>query len=380
MWHAQVRAGVVDTFSESRTTPCEDLGVPPKREFSTEVELSILSTNPPPVRARSERLLAPWQAELRDAIRDPWRLCEALGLPAEIGRAAERAAADFSCLVPASYLARIERGNPADPLLLQVLPAAAEAIRVAGFTSDPVDERSATLTPGLLQKYPRRALLIVTSACPVHCRYCFRRHFPYDAKSAGDGAWEPALTSLRADETIHEIILSGGDPLTAADRRLAMLVDELASIPHLKRLRVHTRMPVMIPSRVTNELIDWLISTRLTSIMVLHANHARELDSEVAAAVDRLCRAGVMLLNQAVLLAGVNDSIDAQCALSERLIEIGVMPYYLHQLDRVHGAAHFEVPIARGREIIAEMRCRLPGYAVPQYVQEQPGAFHKVVL
>jgi EF-P beta-lysylation protein EpmB len=324
--------------------------------------------------------LAAWQAELRDAIRDPRELCLTLGLSAELGAAGVAAAAEFTCLVSASYLARIERGNPADPLLLQVLPAQAETEEVDGFTADPVDEAVAALTPGLLQKYPGRALLIVTSACPVHCRYCFRRHFPYEEHRGGEATWAPALAALRDDPSIHEVILSGGDPLTATDRRLAALVDGLAAIPHLTRLRVHTRMPVMIPSRVTSELVDWLTATRLTPIMVLHANHANELDAEVAAAADRLRRAGVLLLNQTVLLRGVNDAVDAQCALSDRLIEIGVTPYYLHQLDRVRGAAHFEVPVARGREIIAAMRRRLPGYAVPQFVQEQPGELHKVVL
>lgn len=342
--------------------------------------MSILTPHPPSVRARLGRPLATWQAELRDAIRDPRQLCEALGLPAELGDAGVAAAADFGCLVPASYLARIERGNPADPLLRQVLPVADEGEVVAGFAADPVGESAATLTPGLLQKYPGRALLVATSACPVHCRYCFRREFPYDERPAGDEFWREAVTALRADESIHEIILSGGDPLTVSDVRLASLVDELAAIAHLTRLRIHSRTPVMIPSRVTAELIELLTATRLTPIMVLHANHANELGEDVATAIDRLRRAGVMLLNQAVLLRGVNDTINAQCELSERLIAIGVSPYYLHQLDRVRGAAHFEVPVDEGRAIIAEMRRRLPGYAVPQFVQEVPGELHKVVL
>jgi EF-P beta-lysylation protein EpmB len=324
--------------------------------------------------------VAPWQAELRDAIRDVAELCRQLGLPAELASEGRSAEAGFGCLVPASYLARIEPGNPADPLLRQVLPVMDEGIDSVGFGPDPVDEHAATLTPGLLQKYPGRALLVVTRACPVHCRYCFRRHFPYGDHAAGDAAWAPALQALRADATIEEIILSGGDPLTVTDRRLAALADELAALPHLARLRVHTRMPVMIPSRVTDALLAWLAGTRLTPVMVLHANHARELDDEVAATADRLRCAGVMLLNQAVLLHGVNDTVDAQCALSRRLVEIGVTPYYLHQLDRVGGAAHFEVSMNRGREIISEMRKRLPGYAVPQYVQEVPGELHKIVL
>ena len=342
--------------------------------------MSILTGHPSPVRASSSRPLAAWQAELRDAIRDPVRLCETLGLPPELARTAGDAVRQFPLLVPASYLARIERGNPADPLLVQVLPVAAEESEVVGFTSDPVGEAAASVAPGLLQKYAGRALMVVTGACAVHCRYCFRREYPYDELAPAEAAWAPALEALAADESIHEVILSGGDPLTLADRRLARLAESLAAIPHLERLRVHTRLPIVIPSRVTNELVDWLTATRLTPIVVLHANHARELDAAVARAVDRLRRAGVMLLNQAVLLAGVNDSTDAQCELSLRLIEIGVTPYYLHQLDRVRGAAHFEVALARGRGIIADMRRRLPGYAVPQYVAEQPGELHKVVL
>jgi len=323
--------------------------------------------------------LAAWQAELRDAIRDPAELCEALGLPVDPAETAA-AAGQFPLVVPASFLARIEHGNPADPLLLQVMPTPAEQAVVEGYASDPVGEAAAALAPGLLQKYAGRALLIVTGVCAVHCRYCFRREFPYSEITPGDAAWTPALDALAADPSIHEIILSGGDPLSLTDRRLALLVDRLAALPHLQRLRVHTRLPIVIPSRVTDELLAWLTGTRLTPIMVLHANHARELDAHVAAAADRLRRAGVMLLNQAVLLRGVNDTVDAQHDLSLRLIEIGVVPYYLHQLDRVHGAAHFEVPIAHGKEIIAELRRRLPGYAVPQYAQEQPGAKHKSPL
>ena len=351
--------------------------------------MSILTIGNPTVRARSEQPRAPWQAELRAAIRDPAMLAAALGLdptsaPASAASAASGAAvsANFPLFVPPSYLRRIERGNPADPLLVQVWPAAAELLDAdaAGFVDDPVGDAAAALTPGLLHKYAGRALLIVTGACAVHCRYCFRRHYPYDATPPTDATWLPAVEAVARDESINEIILSGGDPLTVTDERLAGLVERLAAIPHLARLRIHTRLPVMIPSRVTSELIDWLVGTRLTPVVVIHANHSRELDAEVAASVDRLRRAGVMLLNQAVLLRGVNDSVESQCALSLRLVEIGVTPYYLHQLDRVRGAAHFETPIALGRQIVAEMRRRLPGYAVPRYVQEQPGAPHKLLL
>jgi L-lysine 2,3-aminomutase len=342
--------------------------------------LSILTTPDSAVRARSGRPLTAWQQELRDAIRTPAALCEALGLPPEMAEQAAAAAGAFPVFVPPSYLARIERGNPTDPLLLQVWPAPAEDAVIEGFAADPVDDAAFAMRPGLLQKYAGRALMVLTGACAIHCRYCFRRHYPYQESPPTESVWEAAIEAIEQDSSIDEIILSGGDPLTVTDARLAWLADRLAAVPHLRRIRVHTRLPVMIPSRVTDGLLAWLTGTRLTPVMVIHANHAQELDAAVGGAVGRLQKAAVMLLNQAVLLRGVNDSVEAQAALSLRLIELGVAPYYLHQLDRVQGAAHFEVPVKRGQEIIAELRRRLPGYAVPQYVQEQPGAAHKVHL
>ena len=323
---------------------------------------------------------ASWQRELRDSIRDPRRLVEDLGLPAELAAEAGTGVAEFPLFVPPSYLRRIERGNLADPLFRQVWPAAAEAESSEGFIDDPVDDASFALRPGLLQKYAGRALMVVTGACAVHCRYCFRRHFPYDESPPSDRVWSGAVETLREDPTIEEIILSGGDPLTVIDSRLARLAEQFAAIPHLRRLRIHTRLPVMIPSRVNDELLAWLIGTRLTPVMVIHSNHAQELDAEVAAALRRLREGGVLLLNQAVLLRGVNDTVEAQADLNLRLIDLGVTPYYLNQLDRVRGSAHFEVSVERGREIMTELRRRLPGYAVPRYVQDQPGAAHKVVL
>ena len=325
-------------------------------------------------------LPTPWQRELREAVRDPRRLVEALGLPAALAEEARSAASGFPLFVPASYLGRIEPGNLADPLLRQVWPAAAESDAAPGFTDDPVADASFALRPGLIQKYAGRALMVVTGACAVHCRYCFRRHFPYDESPPSEAVWAEAVAAVRDDASIEEIILSGGDPLTVTDPRLARLADQFAAIPHLRRLRIHTRLPVMIPSRVNDELLSWLTGTRLTPVMVIHANHAQELDDEVAAAIRRLTTAGVLLLNQAVLLRGVNDTVDAQADLSLRLVDLRVTPYYLNQLDRVRGAAHFEVSIELGREIVTELRRRLPGYAVPQYVQDQPGAAHKVVL
>ncbi len=254
----------------------------------------------------------------------------------------------------------------------------------AGYEADPLAETAAvggvTPLPGLLHKYRGRALLLVTGACAVHCRYCFRRHFPYGDHSRWGEGWGRALDWLAASPAIEEVILSGGDPLAASDDKLAALVAGLDRIPHLRRLRVHTRLPVVVPERVDGALLGWLGSSRLAPVVVLHANHPRELDGAVAAAVARLRGAGATVLNQAVLLAGVNDSAEALVGLSRELFAAGVLPYYLHLLDRVAGAAHFEVPAARARELLRAMMAELPGYLVPRLVREVPGAPHKVPL
>lgn len=339
--------------------------------------MSILTSYAASVRPVSPELA--WQAELRAAVRTEGDLRRHLTLPPGEAAVAGREA-EFSVFVPPSYLARIRSGDPDDPLLRQVLPLSAENLAVEGFTDDPVADSAAALQPGVLQKYSGRALLITTGACAVHCRYCFRRHFPYTEVPHSDAAWNQALASIAADDTIHEVILSGGDPLMLVDERLEKLVHKIAAIEHVRRLRLHTRLPIMIPSRVTAAMLAWLTGSRLTPIVIIHANHAQELDEAVARSLAKIQQAGAMLLNQAVLLRGVNDTVDSQVELSERLIAVGVMPYYLHQLDRVAGAAHFEVPIDQGRKIIAALRRRLPGYAVPRYVQEIAGEPHKVVL
>ncbi len=290
------------------------------------------------------------------------------------------AARKFPLFVPRGFVARMRPCDSADPLLRQVLPLGDELSGAAGFVVDPVGDRASVKQPGLLQKYRGRVLLIATGACAVHCRYCFRRNFPYDEAPRSIQEWRPAMDQIAADGTIHEVILSGGDPLTLIDATLAHSVAQLAAIPHLRRLRIHTRLPIVIPERVTDGLIDLLHGSRLTPLVVVHANHANELDAHVAAALVRLADAGIVLLNQAVLLAGVNDTLEAQAALCERLVDLRVMPYYLHQLDRVTGAAHFEVPIETGRRIVKQLRECLPGYAVPRYVQEVPGAGSKMVL
>jgi EF-P beta-lysylation protein EpmB len=317
---------------------------------------------------------------MKDAVRDPDELCRLLQLPQDLASMARAAVRRFPLFVPRGFLARMRPGDPDDPLLRQVLPLSKEIDEVRGFVIDPVGDTAATRQPGLLQKYQGRALLITTGACAVHCRYCFRRHFPYDESPRSMDAWRPALDEIADDRTIHEVILSGGDPLTIVDAALGELVNQLAAIPHVRRLRIHTRLPIMIPERVTEELLCILRGSRFAPIVVLHANHANELDSHVARALAKLADAGVVLLNQAVLLRGVNDSIDAQAALCERLVDLRVMPYYLHQLDRVAGAAHFDVPVDTGRRIVKQLRGRLPGYAIPRYVLEVPGALSKSII
>ena len=321
-----------------------------------------------------------WHRSLAEAIRDPDELITRLGLPGEFRVAAHSAARLFPLLVPESFLRRIEPGNPDDPLLRQVLPLGSEDDELPDFRTDAVDDARFRLAPGLLHKYHGRALLIATGSCAVHCRYCFRRHYPYGEEPRRLVDWEPALDALRDDASIEEVLLSGGDPLMLTDQRLSDLIGRLADIPHLRRLRIHTRLPIVLPDRVTQQLLLQLSECGMKVILVMHANHAAELVDDCAAALRRLVEAPLTVLNQAVLLRGVNDFVEAQCDLSLQLIELGVMPYYLHQLDRVAGAAHFEVPIETGRAIVQEMRRRLPGYAVPRYVQEIPGEAHKTVL
>lgn len=291
-----------------------------------------------------------------------------------------RGASLFPMRVPRGYVARMRRRDPADPLLLQVLPLAREAEPTHGFTADPLEEHVASRHPGLLQKYQGRALLVVTGACAVHCRYCFRRHFPYAENRPGWSGWGAVLDDLARDPALSEVILSGGDPLSASDDRLEELVRGIAAIPHVRRLRIHTRNPVVLPERVDDRLVGWLEGSRLSTVVVVHTNHAQEIDGAVAAAFGRLRAAGVTLLNQSVLLARVNDSADSLVGLSEALFEAGAMPYYLHLLDRVAGAAHFDVAEERARKLVGEVAARLPGYLVPRLVREVPGEPAKVPL
>jgi len=320
-----------------------------------------------------------WQQQLADAVRSGTELLQLLdidparfnSLPLDTG---------FPLRVPRAFVARMEKGNANDPLLRQVLPLGAEAQAAEGFSVDPLDEAGAMPVPGLLHKYHGRALLTVTGACAVHCRYCFRRHFPYREANPSSEHWQPAIGYLHGHPEIGEVILSGGDPLSLTDRRLQALTGRLAAIPHLHTLRIHTRMPVVLPARVDAGLLEWLRGQTLKVVVVVHCNHPNEIDAHVRSSLLALSGTGATLFNQSVLLRGVNDDVAVLAGLGRSLFTAGVLPYYLHQLDRVQGAAHFAVPDREALQLMAGLRRELPGYLVPRLVREQPGANSKVPL
>ena len=314
-----------------------------------------------------------WQQALREAVRDPRELLDLLGLDRLAPRLSDEAMVQFPLRVPRGFVARMRRGDPRDPLLRQVLPLDDEMRPMPGFGLDAVGDGAAKTAPGVIQKYRGRALLVATGSCAIHCRYCFRRHFPYAEETAARDGWREAVDLIRQDASIEEVLLSGGDPLSLSNGKLAELTGALADIPHLRRLRIHSRLPIVVPERVDDGLMGWLSTLPWPVTLVVHANHANEFDGTVDAALGRLRAAGVHLLNQAVLLRGVNDSVDALGALSERGFAAGVLPYYLHQLDRVAGVAHFEVDDAHARALHAGLAARLSGYLVPRLVREIPG-------
>ena len=312
-----------------------------------------------------------WTQQLRDAITDPATLLAQLQInPAQFP--AWQGPRSFPLRVPQAYVRRMRPGDPNDPLLRQVLPDLAEQDLTEG-TLDPVGDGSSEVLPGLLHKYDGRALLLVTGVCAVHCRYCFRRHYPYGDSNPLADRGDAVIDWLEQHPDIEEVILSGGDPLVLPDARLAALVARLNGVPSVRRLRLHTRMPVVLPDRICDELLQWLQSTRARWAIVLHINHAQEIDAELRRAVEQLRTCGAKLYNQAVLLRGINDTTAAQVDLQTTLFAIGVQPYYLHQLDPVAGAGHFEVPVEKGQILMQELRSRLPGYLVPKYVVEIAG-------
>lgn len=331
---------------------------------------------------RSQHLRQPkhWQCLLAQAVCDPQTLLRILDLDPKLAQPARLAAAGFRLRVPLGYVARMRKGDPHDPLLRQVLPVSDELETGSGYSTDPLDEHKAMPVPGLLHKYQGRVLLTLTGACAINCRYCFRRHYAYNEHNPLNAHWRQSLDYIRQHADIKEVILSGGDPLSLPDSRLANVVGDLENIPHVKILRIHSRIPVVLPERIDTDMTSWTDATRLQLVLVIHSNHANELDTSVATALSELRCSGIRLLNQSVLLRGVNDSSRTLIDLSERLFSVGVLPYYLHQLDPVQGAAHFEVDDQAARTLMAEMRCKLPGYLVPKLVRERPGEPAKTLL
>lgn len=318
-----------------------------------------------------------WKNELAEAISSPIELLRELELEHRLSDFIDDEPG-FRLRVPRAYVAKMQKGNPEDPLLLQVLPTLEE--KETSGSKDPVGDIHAMLSPGLLHKYHGRALLITTGACAIHCRYCFRRHFPYAENSSQLSNWQNALDYLRTHQEIREVILSGGDPLVLDDAKLESLCNELETIPHIKWLRLHTRLPVVLPSRINNSLLQWMEKSRFRITVVIHANHAQELGFREKQALQQLQQINITLLNQSVLLKGINDNTSAQVDLSHRLHDSGVLPYYLHLLDKVEGAMHFDVDHRKACEIMDNMRIQLPGFLVPRLVREETGASSKTAI
>lgn len=321
-----------------------------------------------------------WREQLRMSSLLPQQLLTRLGLPSELLDGLETAHRLFPLRIPEAFIQRMRHADPNDPLLLQVLPVSAEKNVVEGFNYDPVGDLHSYAAPGILHKYQGRVLLIVTGACAVNCRYCFRRHFPYSEQQIKPALWQKSLDYLSTDNSIHEVILSGGDPLVLSTERLSRLTRDLQEIPHIRRLRIHTRLPVVLPDRVTTSLCAWIKQLPWPICIVLHCNHAQEINADFQRACDKLKQAGATLLNQAVLLKYINDSSETLCELSEELYSVGVIPYYLHQLDPVIGSQHFQVSDASALKLYQQIRSVLPGYLLPKLVQELPGEDSKSPL
>ncbi|KOO13263.1 EF-P beta-lysylation protein EpmB [Vibrio xuii] len=320
-----------------------------------------------------------WLKQLANGISDPAKLLEELEIDPSPWQNGFDARKLFAQRVPQSFVDRMEKGNPFDPLLRQVLPLSEEFEIHDGYSNDPLEEQNNSV-PGLLHKYHNRALMIVKGGCAINCRYCFRRHFPYDENKGSKSVWQQSLDYIQQHPEIDEIILSGGDPLMAKDEELTWLVNHIADIPHIKRLRIHSRLPVVIPARITPALTNLLENTRLQTILVTHINHAQEINQELRDSLTTLKRAGVTLLNQGVMLKGVNDSIDDQVALSQALFDAGVLPYYMHVLDRVQGAAHFFISDQQAKTIMAGVMEKVSGYLVPKLTREIGGRSSKTPL
>lgn len=320
-----------------------------------------------------------WQTSLSNLITDPQILLEELGIGMEFLPQATQAAQAFPLRVTRSFVNRMKKGDPKDPLLLQVLPLGEELVKNKFYVSDPLQESDANPIPGLLHKYAGRVLVMLTGACAIHCRYCFRREFPYSQNNPGRG-WQQIMDYLAEDETLNEVILSGGDPLVVNDQILREFSEELVKVPHVKRLRIHSRIPIVLPERITDDFITWAQELKLKLVLVIHANHPLEINDEVMCALKKLKAVGVELLNQSVLLKGINDNVSVLKTLSEKLFTAGVLPYYLHVLDKVQGTAHFDMELEQAKQIHHQLQQQLPGYLVPKLVREDPENTSKTLL
>lgn len=322
-----------------------------------------------------------WQNELKNAVTGIHELFALLNLPhQQIDLAQHNAMAQFPLRVPRSFIRRMQTGNINDPLLQQVLPLSEEMIAVPGYTEDALQEARVNPIPGLLHKYQGRVLIILTGGCVINCRFCFRRQFPYSQNIISAANWKNILDYISQDNSIHEVIFSGGDPLLLQDEALNALIKDVAQISHVKTLRFHTRLPIVIPERITAELVSLLSATHLRVVLVMHSNHGNEIDTSVIEKLNPLRQAGITLLNQAVLLKNINDSAQTLIELSEKLFDAGILPYYLHVLDKVKGTAHFDVDEATAKALVCEMTLQLPGYLVPKLVKEVPGIGSKMPM
>ncbi|MBT5387869.1 MAG: EF-P beta-lysylation protein EpmB [Porticoccaceae bacterium] len=326
------------------------------------------------------QIQANWQAELSQSFTSIDRLLDYLNLDPNQLNISPAAISEFPLRVPRSFAQRMEPGNPLDPLLAQVLPVAAEMQSMPGYSLDPLHEADHNPAPGIVHKYSNRLLLIVSPSCAINCRYCFRRHFPYQENRQSKQQWRQAIDYIAKAKEINEVIFSGGDPLAANDNFLGWLCEQIAAIPHIKRLRIHTRLPVVIPSRIDEGFLRWASSTRLKPLVVLHINHGNEINLQVTEAVQRMTNLGIRVMNQTVLLKGVNDNAETLAQLSEKLFDIGAMPYYLHLLDQVQGASHFDIPQHFAQNIYADLQTRLPGFLVPRLVREVAGEKSKTLI
>lgn len=321
-----------------------------------------------------------WQQELQSAFTDIPSLLAALELGKDKLNGSQLANNTFPLLVTNSYVQRMKKGDRNDPLLRQVLPVAEELSTHPLFLCDPVGDSQASALPGLIHKYHGRVLVITTGACAIHCRYCFRREFPYANNSTQRSKLGVVTQYLSENPDVTELILSGGDPLTLSDSKFNHLFTRLSTSPQIKRIRIHTRLPIVLPSRVTKGLLNTLCSSTKKVVVVIHANHPNELSDEVADVLRLLKNNNVTLLNQTVLLRGINDNAKTLIALSERLFECHTLPYYLHLLDKVNGAMHFDSSLKKAYKIHAQMQKKLPGYLVPKLVCEEAGQPHKIIL